>query len=62
MMSFRGQANWTKMMAFGGKLTALACHLTKRLNKAEELSNLSTNITSSFTDNNVVQFDKISSN
>jgi hypothetical protein len=28
----------------GGKLTALACHPTKRVNKAEELTYLSTNI------------------
>jgi hypothetical protein len=35
MMSFRGQANWTKMTSPGGKLRALACHLTKKVNKAE---------------------------
>jgi hypothetical protein len=35
MMSFRGQASYAKMMTPGGKLTALACHLTKKVNKAE---------------------------
>jgi len=29
MMSLRGQASWTKMTSLGGKLSALACHLTK---------------------------------
>jgi hypothetical protein len=32
------------MTSPAGKLTALACHLTKRVNKAKELSDLSTNI------------------
>jgi hypothetical protein len=41
MMSFRGQ-NWqAKMASTGGKLTALACHPTKRVKKAEELTYLS---------------------
>jgi hypothetical protein len=31
------------MTSPGGKLTALACHPTKRVNKAEELTYLSTN-------------------
>jgi hypothetical protein len=44
MMSFRGQASWAKMTSPGGKLTALACHPTKRVHKAEELIYLSTNI------------------
>jgi hypothetical protein len=44
MMSFRGQAIWAKIMSPWGKLTALACHLTQRVNKAEELTYLSTNI------------------
>jgi len=35
MMSLRGQPNWAKMMSLGGKLTALACHLTKFVNKSE---------------------------
>ncbi len=38
MMSFRGQAGWAKMTSAGGKLTALACHPTKKVNKAEELT------------------------
>ncbi len=44
MTPFRGQASWAKMMSPPGKLTALACHLTNRVNKAEELTYLSTNI------------------
>jgi hypothetical protein len=32
------------MTSLGGKLTALACHLTKKVNKAEDLNYLSTNI------------------
>jgi hypothetical protein len=43
MTSFRGQASWVKMTSPEGKLTALACHLTKKVNKAEELTYLSTN-------------------
>jgi hypothetical protein len=35
MMSLRGQASWAKMMPLKGKLTALACHLTKFVNNAE---------------------------
>jgi hypothetical protein len=31
-------------MSSGGKLTAPACHTTKKVNKAEELAYLSTNI------------------
>jgi hypothetical protein len=42
--SFRGQASWAKMASPGGKLTAPACHPTKKVNKAEELTYLSTNI------------------
>jgi hypothetical protein len=44
MVSFRGQARLVKMMSPGGKLTALAYHQTKKVNKAEELTYLSTNI------------------
>jgi len=44
IMSFRVQASRAKIISPGGKLTALACHLTKRVNKAEELTYLSTNI------------------
>jgi len=43
-MSFRGQASWAKMTSPGGKLTALAYHPTKKVNKAEELTYLFTNI------------------
>jgi hypothetical protein len=43
-MSFRGQASLAKMMSPGGKLTALAYHPTKKVNKAEELTYLFTNI------------------
>ncbi len=35
MTSPRGQPRLAKMMSFRGKLTALACHPTKFLNKAE---------------------------
>jgi hypothetical protein len=44
MTSFRGQASWAKMTLPVGKLTALACHLTKRINKAEEVTYIFTNI------------------
>jgi hypothetical protein len=43
MTSFRGHASWAKMMPLGGKLTALACHPTKKVNKAEKLTYLATN-------------------
>jgi hypothetical protein len=43
-MPFRGQANWAKLTSSGGKLTALACHSTKKVNKAEEPTNLITDI------------------
>ncbi len=33
--SFRRQASWAKMRSLGGKLTALAYQLTKKVNKAE---------------------------
>jgi len=35
MMSFGGQTSWAKMTSPGGKLTALASHPTKKVNKAE---------------------------
>jgi hypothetical protein len=35
MMSLRGQASWAKMTSPWGKLTALACHPTKYVNKTE---------------------------
>jgi hypothetical protein len=42
-MSFRGQDYLAKMTP-GDKLLALACHPTKKVNKAEVLTYLSTNI------------------
>jgi hypothetical protein len=44
MTSFRRQSACSKMMSLGAKLTALVCHPTKKVNKAEELPYLSTNI------------------
>jgi hypothetical protein len=44
MTSFRRQASSAKMTLLGGKLRALACHPTKRVNKDEDLTYLSTNI------------------
>jgi len=35
MTSLRGQASSAKMTSLGGKLTAMACHPTKYVNKAE---------------------------
>ncbi len=42
MMSFRGQASLAKVTSPGGNLTALALHLTRNVNKAEELTYLYT--------------------
>jgi hypothetical protein len=44
MTSFRGQASKAKMMSPGGKLRVLVFHPSKKVNKAEELTCLSTNI------------------
>ncbi len=44
MMLFWGQTSWTKCMLFGDRLTALACHWTKNVNKAEELTYISIKI------------------
>jgi hypothetical protein len=44
MTSLRGQASWFKMTSLRGKLTALACHPTKFVNKPEQRTFLSTNI------------------
>ncbi len=44
MTSFRRQAGSATMASLEGKLTALAYHPTIRVNKAEELTYLSTNI------------------
>ncbi len=39
-----GQASWAKWSQPGAKLTTPACHPTKKVNKAEELTHLSGNI------------------
>jgi hypothetical protein len=49
MMLLRGQASWANMMSPGGKLKALECHPTKKVNKAEEPTYLSTNIDNAMT-------------
>jgi len=44
-MSLRGQACWAKMTPPRGKLTTLAFHPpTQKVNKADDLTYLSTNI------------------
>ncbi len=48
MMSFIWQASSAKMTSPGGKITALACHPNIKVNKAEELTYLSTNIDLSY--------------
>ncbi len=35
MMPFRWQASWAKMTSPWGKLTALVCHLTKKVNNSD---------------------------
>jgi hypothetical protein len=35
MVSFRGQASFAKITSIRGELRALACLLTKKVNKAE---------------------------
>jgi hypothetical protein len=40
MTSLMGQASWAKMTSPGGKLTALMCHPTRTVHKAEELTYL----------------------
>jgi hypothetical protein len=44
MMSFRGQASSVKMKSLGGQGNSTGVPLDQRLNKAEELTYLSTNI------------------
>jgi hypothetical protein len=39
-----GQASWAKMTPIGGKLTALAYHPTKKVNKVELVTSPSKNI------------------
>jgi hypothetical protein len=41
MTLFRGQASWAKMTSVVDKLTTVACHPTKKVNKAEEITYLS---------------------
>jgi hypothetical protein len=43
-MSLRGLVNCAKMTSPEGKVTALVCHPTKKVKKAEELTFLSTNL------------------
>ncbi len=43
MMSFRAQTSWAKMTSLGYNLTAPACHVTKKVNKAEQRTYNSTN-------------------
>jgi hypothetical protein len=38
VMSFGGQTSWAKMTSPRGKLTAAACHLTKKVNISDELT------------------------
>jgi hypothetical protein len=51
MTSFRGQARCSKMMSLKGKLKALACQLTTKVNKAEEITYLFANIVLAFSYN-----------
>ncbi len=44
MMSFRGQANWAKMLPCREKLAAQVCHATKKVNTVKYLTYLSINI------------------
>jgi len=48
MTSFWGQVRWAKMIPSGSQVTELACYLTKKVNKAEGLTYLSTNIDLSY--------------
>ncbi len=48
MTSFRGQASWAKITSPVGKLRALACHPTKKVIKADELTYISTNWQNAF--------------
>jgi hypothetical protein len=43
-MSFKEKTSSAKMTSPRGKLAALVCHLTKKVNKAEQLTYLSINI------------------
>ncbi len=46
------RASWDKMKSPEGKLTALACHLTRKVNKAEEPTYLFTSIGQNTTKSN----------
>jgi len=46
-----GLANWAKMTSPRGKLTALMCHPTIKINKAEQLTYLSTNSVQTLVEN-----------
>jgi len=39
MLPFRGKASWAKMTSPKDKLIAPACYPSKKVNKAEELTN-----------------------
>jgi hypothetical protein len=41
MTLFRGQTSRAKMTSAGGKLITVACHPTKKVNKAKEITYLS---------------------
>ncbi len=43
-MLLKGKASWAKMMSPGGKLSAPACYLTKKVVNAEELTYLFINM------------------
>jgi hypothetical protein len=46
MPSLSGQDSWAKITSPESKISAEACNLTKKVNKAEEITSLSTNIVS----------------
>jgi hypothetical protein len=48
MTLFKGRASRVKMTSPGSKLTTLACYLTKKVNKVEELTCVSANIEQGF--------------
>jgi hypothetical protein len=44
MPPFKGKASWAKLTPPESKLTSVAFHLTKKVNKAEEITYLPINI------------------
>jgi hypothetical protein len=48
MTLFKGQSSWAKIKSPGGKLTALGCHPSKIISKAEELTYLSVIIVANY--------------